>query len=79
MHLLEYINSLAPSQQEQFAVRCGTSLAYLRQVAYGNRQCREKLASRIERESSEAVGRQVLRPDDWPEIWPELAKQEVPA
>lgn len=75
MQLLDYINGHAPAEQEAFADECGTSLAYLRQVAYGNRLCREKLASKIEQASGGVVTRQVLRPDDWMEIWPELATQ----
>lgn len=73
MQLLDYINSLSTDQQEAFAEKCGTSMAYLRQVAYGNRVCREKLASKIESASGGTVTRQELRPDDWQEIWPELA------
>ncbi|NSX14992.1 helix-turn-helix domain-containing protein [Cupriavidus taiwanensis] len=72
MQLLDYINSLSTDQQEAFAEKCGTSMAYLRQVAYGNRVCREKLASKIEGASDGLVTRQELRPDDWQEIWPEL-------
>lgn len=77
MQLLDYINSLAPVGQEAFADECSTSLAYLRQVAYRNRLCREKLASKIEHASGGAVTRQELRPDDWKEIWPELAAREA--
>jgi DNA-binding transcriptional regulator YdaS (Cro superfamily) len=79
MQLLDYINSRPPADQEAFAAECDTSLAYLRQVAYGNRLCREKLASKIEQASGSVVTRQVLRPDDWKEIWPELAMREATA
>ncbi|WP_064577196.1 transcriptional regulator [Cupriavidus gilardii] len=70
--LKSFLDSLPVEEREPFAHRCGTSFDYLRQVAYGNRLCREKLAARIERESGGAVKRQVLRPDDWHEVWPEL-------
>lgn len=32
----------------------------------------------IERATNGAVTRRDLRPDDWHEIWPELAEQEAP-
>lgn len=66
MTLLDYINSLSPADQTSFASRCGTSVAYLRQVAYGNRRCSEGLAISIDRESGRQVRMQALRPDmDW--------------
>ena len=79
MQFLDYINSLSPAEQGAFAGQCGTSIDYLRQVAYGNRACREKLASKVERSSGGAVTRQMLRPDDWQEIWPELTGKECEA
>lgn len=33
----------------------------------------------IERATGGAVSRRDLRPDDWHEIWPELAEQETPS
>lgn len=66
MKLLDYLNSLRPADQAAFAERCGTSVAYLRQVAYGNRRCGEGLAIAIDRESGRQVRMQALRPDvDW--------------
>jgi hypothetical protein len=35
------------------------------------------LASRVEAESKGAALRKELRPDDWRDIWPELAKRKV--
>lgn len=67
MKLSQYLKSLSPDQRAEFAARCGTSLEYLRQVAYGNRTCRESLAINIERESNAAVTCEESRPDgvDW--------------
>ncbi|QKQ48513.1 transcriptional regulator [Achromobacter denitrificans] len=66
MKLLDYLNSLRTADQAAFAERCGTSVAYLRQVAYGNRRCGEALAISIDRESGRQVRMQALRPDvDW--------------
>lgn len=49
-----------------FAERCGTSFDYLRQIAYGERTCRESIAINLERESLGALRCEVLRPDvDW--------------
>lgn len=64
--LIDYINSIPEEDREAFAKRCGTSLGYLRQVAYGNRRCRESLAINVERESVRKVLCEELRPDvDW--------------
>ncbi|QDD65562.1 hypothetical protein EJD96_16055 [Herbaspirillum seropedicae] len=67
MRLLEYIKTLPRGEREQFAARCGTSFEYLRQVAYGNRPCREFLAINIERESGQVVRCEELCPEgvDW--------------
>nr|WP_258397378.1 helix-turn-helix domain-containing protein [Paraburkholderia unamae] len=58
-------------RRDDFAHRCGTTYAFLRNVMYGQRIAGEKLCVRIERESGGAVTRQDLR-RDWREIWPEL-------
>lgn len=64
--LLTYLNELPVPDRTQFAMRCGTSFDYLRQIGYGNRLCREALAINIERESQRAVTCEELRPDvDW--------------
>lgn len=66
MKLIDYINSLAQTEREDFAEKCNTTIDYLRQVAYGNRKCREALAILIDRESGGAVKFDELRPDvDW--------------
>lgn len=66
MTLLDYLKSLPAAERENFAVRCGTSVEYLFQVAYGNRKPKAALAIAIERESARAVSCGTLLPDlDW--------------
>lgn len=68
-YLLNYLNAFSVEDQEQFARRCGTTIGYMRLVAYGNRTCREKLAINIDRESGGIVSLQTLRPDvDWDHV-----------
>ena len=71
--LLEYLNGLAVSEQIAFAGRCSTTVGYLRKAASVGQPLREKLCAALERESHGYVKRIALRPDDWAEIWPELA------
>ncbi|NYT81424.1 helix-turn-helix domain-containing protein [Alcaligenaceae bacterium] len=70
--LKNFIFGMPSEQREDFAARCGTSFAHMRNVAYGYRRASEKLSVRIERESEGAVTRKDLYPSEWPEIWPEL-------
>jgi hypothetical protein len=64
--LLDYLKSLPRERREPFAAGCRTTFAYLRQIAYGNRVCRESMAIHIERESGRVVRCEDLRPDiDW--------------
>lgn len=68
MELLEYINNNLPTRPERecFAKRCGTSFAFIRNVAYGYRRAGAWLCINIERESEGAVKCEDLRPDvDW--------------
>lgn len=67
--LLEWLKSASDDAVE----RTGTSRGYLRQIAYGNKQASAALAMSLERESSGALSRRSLSPDDWNLIWPELA------
>lgn len=68
MNLKQYLKSLDEAQAEDFAKRCGTSVAYLKKLAggWGGAQSGEGLAINIERESDGAVTCEELRPDvDW--------------
>ncbi|WP_232311058.1 transcriptional regulator [Herbaspirillum autotrophicum] len=73
MTLIQYLNSLPVAKRDEFAQRCATSFEYLRQIGYGNRQCSPRLAVNLERESRGAITRKILFPDDWQQLWPELA------
>jgi DNA-binding transcriptional regulator YdaS (Cro superfamily) len=71
--LLEYINSLPKDYRGPFAQRCGTTEGYIRRIAYTEgRVLGSKVCVAIERESQGKVTRQMLRPEDFQEIWPEL-------
>lgn len=64
--LLKHLNSLAPDAQTAFAIRCGTSVGYLRKAISIHQRLGESLVINIERESGGVVRCEVLRPDvDW--------------
>lgn len=67
--LLEWLKTADDGAVE----RCGTTRAYLKQIAYGNKEASALVAANIERETGQSVTRQMLRPNDWQLIWPELA------
>lgn len=48
----------------------GTTLGYVRQIAYGNKNPSGEICSAIERATG--VSRRDLRPHDWHLVWPEL-------
>ncbi|KVE87525.1 transcriptional regulator [Burkholderia vietnamiensis] len=77
--LKAYLSAMSIPERNHFAARCGTTFAFLRNVIYGQRVAGEKLCVAIERESSMCVTRLDLRPDDWRDIWPELAQRESAA
>ena len=79
MKLSEYLSSPAALSVGELRQRIGVrSDAQLRQWQHGyaNRRPAPKTAVAIERETGGLVPRQVWYPDDWREIWPELAQQE---
>lgn len=57
--LIAYLSDKERAQK--LADKCGTSVAYLKHLAYGHRKASPKLAKKIERYSS--VTRRRLRPD----------------
>lgn len=66
LKLLAYLNSISPTQQAEFAKRCGTSVGYLRKAVCKGQQLGEALCIKLERESARAVTCEELRPDvDW--------------
>ncbi|MDU9391905.1 YdaS family helix-turn-helix protein [Pseudomonas sp. zfem002] len=66
--LLEWLKTATDADIE----KTGTTRGYLKQIAYGNKQASARVASSLEKESSGALTRQSLRPNDWTVIWPEL-------
>jgi DNA-binding transcriptional regulator YdaS (Cro superfamily) len=64
--LRKYLNDLTPEAQENFAIRCGTSIGYLRKAISAEQKIGEKIAIAMERESAGAVRVEAIRPDvDW--------------
>lgn len=67
-----YLNALSLRDQESYAVRCKTSLSYLRKAISCNQSLGTALCVLLESESNGAVSRKELHPDDWEKLWPEL-------
>lgn len=64
--LRHYLNTLSPRAQASFAVRCQTTIGYLRKAISVGQKISERLAINIERESNGTVRCEDLRPDvDW--------------
>jgi DNA-binding transcriptional regulator YdaS (Cro superfamily) len=79
MKLKDFLNALPRGQKSVFAAKVGIDSVYLSQIAsedQGERKFRPSaaLAVRIEKASNGEVSRQNMRPEDWQEIWPELAQ-----
>lgn len=53
----------------------GAAKAFLRAIASGERPCPPRLAVRIEQSLGGRVSRRDLFPDDYAEMWPELAQE----
>ena len=79
MKLIQYLLPKAKPAREAFAVRCGTTLGHITNIAYGLKSCGPELAVNIERESGGAVTRRELRPRDWARIWPEISDRDSAA
>ena len=73
MNLKQYLHGLDIQEREKLAESCGSTLGHMRNVMYGYRPCSAELATAIERHTGRAVTRKDLRPDDWFDVWPELA------
>lgn len=67
-----YLKKLSATDRKSFAVRCGTSLGFIRKSIYQGKLLNPKVCVAVENESSRQVTRKMLR-EDWIEIWPELA------
>lgn len=64
--LRNYINGKPASWQADFAVRCGTTIGYLRNAISTKKALGDAICISIERESGGLVRCESLRPDvDW--------------
>lgn len=70
--LLTWLKSVT----EEGVAETGTTVGYLRRIAYGQKTASAEMAAGIERATAGQVTRKALRPADWHLIWPELS--EVP-
>lgn len=66
MNLKKYLMALSPSERGEFALRCGTTIGHLSNVANGYKPCSPELAVAIERESAGDVrGEGLTQKLDW--------------
>lgn len=71
--LRQYLNSLSVPEQFDMCAECETTVGYLRKAISTGQVLAPVLCSRIELATNGAVTRMDLRPDDWDQIWLELA------
>lgn len=69
----KYLHDTGMSQVE-FAKGIKVSQGMVHQYTNGLRPVSEKVCVRIENFTERRLNRKVLRPDDWADIWPELAQ-----
>lgn len=74
MNLKEFISTSERGTAKRLAAFLGVSPSYLSQMASGESSISERRCVLIERFSSGKLSRRDLRPDDWQDIWPELAE-----
>lgn len=74
--LKPFLRQMPPEAQAQFCSACGTTLGYVRKALSVGAVFGPALCVAFERESAGAVTRRDLRPDDWQDIWPELAESK---
>lgn len=72
MNLRQYLDTLPPGGQKQFADHLGVSKSYLSQMAAGTAPISPKRAVEIEQASHGVCARQAMFATDWADIWPEL-------
>ena len=72
MNLLEFLKA---NGSVRFAKQLGWSLQYLYQIKKGMRPVPVRHCVAIERATGGQVTRKDLRPNDWTDIWPELAEK----
>ena len=60
---IQSLKSMPIEARRALALRVGTNLAYMYQIANGDRQASPQLANRIHQATNGAVRREELRPD----------------
>lgn len=73
-NLKNFLNSMSQEEQKQFAIRCNTTIGYLRKAVYKKQEIGPEISVAIERESGNIVTRQMLHPNNFMNKWPELAE-----
>lgn len=66
--LRQYLNSLSRPDQEAYALRCHTTVGYLRKALSTKPRFDGAFARILDEESGGKVRRAELRPDIWPEL-----------
>ncbi len=80
--LKAYLNALPPAEQADFAIRCHTTIGYLRKAISKRQKIGESICIAIERESGRSVVCEDLRDDvDWAYLrnTPQLVRPVDPA
>jgi DNA-binding transcriptional regulator YdaS (Cro superfamily) len=72
MKLAAFLKRFEPDARADFALRVGTTLGHLNNVAYASRTASAALTRSISKQSDGQVREWDLRPDDWHLIWTEL-------
>lgn len=75
--LLNFLNSLSEQQRNALALSCDTSVGYLRKACSTGQKLGPAICVALERSTRGAITRQMLRPDDWAKIWPELEQDDA--
>lgn len=71
--LHEHLKTLAPRSRTALCRRIGTTEGYIAKGTSMGQKMEPLRCVIVERETRGKVTRQMLRPDDWKAIWPELA------
>lgn len=67
---------MTKDERSSFAFSCGTSVGYIFKIIHSsNLYFGPILARKIEEKSGGIISRKELRPNDWCDLWPELAEQ----
>jgi DNA-binding transcriptional regulator YdaS (Cro superfamily) len=73
MNLREYLDTSERGAASRLAEQLGVSPSFLSQMASGEAAISHKRCVQLEFLTDGAVSRKDTRPDDWQELWPELA------